>query len=411
VQEAPSDRGSPGRSRRPLWSLRLSLLAAAVLALLAVGTGAVATFATRDVVASVSSELTGRLRPAQGASQSLLTAYVDEETGQRGFVLTGDERFLDPYRDGGQEVSRLQLRLEQLLAGNAEASRMLREVRAAGQTWNTHVAAQIGAVRDQGPAAVRDVRIQREEKRIFDRLRSRLDALRVEVNRLVDAEVQQLATAQDHVDTAMVIALGLAVAALACTVALLWFALTRPLSQLLEQLATVARGDYRRRIDAQGPEEIQRLAEAAETMRVSIVDRSSELAEAQHELGVQNERQRLAADLHDTTIQRLFGLGLKLSALASQHVDLAPTLNVLIEEADEIIRQLRQMIFELEGSPAGVASAAAGAPDPTDQEADQADRADQEPEEIGEEPEPQDGVDRPLEVVEGRTGESPHRPS
>ncbi len=357
MEEAPTDPGSPARSHRPVWSLRLSLLAAAVLALLAVGTGAVATFATRGVVDAASQELTDRLRPAQGASQALLTAYVDQETGQRGFVLTGDERFLDPYHDGAQDVSRLELRLGSLLAPNPEVSRLLREIRAAGQTWNTHVAAQIGAVRDQGPAAVRDVRIQREEKRIFDRLRSRLDELRVDVNVLVDDEVHQLATAQQHLEVAMVVAVGLAAAALACTVALLWFALTRPLTRLLEQLASVAHGDYTRHIDATGPDEINRLAEAAETMRVSIVDRSAELADAQHELGVQNERQRLAADLHDTTIQRLFGLGLKLSALASQRAELATTLNTLIEEADEIIRELRRMIFELDGSRAGGASA------------------------------------------------------
>src|SRR6478672_4568094 len=84
-------------------------------------------------------------------------------------------------------------------------------------------------------------------------------------------------------------------------------------------------------------------------MRISIVDRSAELVAAQHELSVQSERQRVAADLHDTTIQRLFGLGLKLSALASQRTELQGTLNALIDEADEIIRQLRQMIFEMNG--------------------------------------------------------------
>ena len=33
-------------------------------------------------------------------SRALLVALVDQETGQRGYVLTGDEAFLEPYRDG-----------------------------------------------------------------------------------------------------------------------------------------------------------------------------------------------------------------------------------------------------------------------------------------------------------------------
>jgi CHASE3 domain sensor protein len=342
-----------------VWSLRLWLLAAAVLAVLAVGTGAVATFATRDVVRHATDELTGRLRPAQTATQQLLTAYVDEESGQRGFVLTGDERFLAPYRTGEVQVRRLEARLAQQLSVDPQAQALLREVVAAGDTWQRNVVEEIGQVKQHGPGAARDVRVQRQEKVIFDRLRARLDALRLEVNRLVDNEVSRLSTAQSQVDTAMVVALGLSISALAGTVALLWLALTRPLRLLLQRLDSVAGGEYDRSIDVAGPEEISRIAEAAETMRVSIVDRSAALAAAQHELGVQNERQRLAADLHDTTIQRIFGLGLKLSAVASQRAELATTLNALIEEADEIIRELRRMIFELEsGTDRAPASAA-----------------------------------------------------
>ena len=345
-----ADQAARGRERGPMWSLRLWLFAAAVLGVLAVGTGAVATFAARGTVRESTAELTDRLRPAQSATQQLLTAYVDEETGQRGFILTGDEEFLAPYRLGEAQVRRLELRLEQQLAPDPAAHALLREAEAAGDTWHHHVTEEIGMVEAGGPGTVRDVLVQRQDKEIFDRLRDRLDDLRLEVNRLVDNEVRRLSTAQSRVDTAMVFALGLAIAALACTVALLWLALTRPLRILVDQLDTVARGQTWRSIDVAGPEEIRRIVDAAETMRVSIVDRSTELATAQHELGVQNERQRLAADLHDTTIQRLFGLGLKLSAVASQRPETATTLNALIEEADEIIRQLRRMIFELDAA-------------------------------------------------------------
>ena len=367
MEDAPVARARE-RSRRPMWSLRLWLLAAAVLAVLAVGTGAVATFATRGVVRDSTDQLTDRLRPAQTATQQLLTAYVDEETGQRGFILTGDDRFLAPYRVGEVQARRLEARLAEQLSVNPEAQALLREVVAAGDTWQRHVVQEIGKVKARGPGVARDVGVERQERVIFDRLRARLDALRLEVNRLVDDEVGRLSAAQNQVDTATVIALGLSISALAGTVGLLWLALTRPLRLLLERLDAVAGGEYERSIDVRGPEEISRIAEAAETMRESIVDRSTALAAAQHELGVQNERQRLAADLHDTTIQRLFALGLKLSAVASQRTELAGTLNALIEEADEIIRQLRRMIFELEGGtehrPAG-----APAPAPTDREA------------------------------------------
>ena len=341
-EEHPPD--APFRTVR---SLRFWLIAAAVLALLAVGNGAVATIVTRGQVHDSTTVLNDHLRPAQTAAQRLLTAYVDEETGQRGFVLTGKDSFLQPYRLGVRRAADLEEQLEDLLHGRAGALTLLADVKAAAVDWRTHVEAEIATVRARGPEAVHGEARQRNDKAVFDALRDRLDALQIEMEKLVGDEVERLGAAQRDVELAMILAMVLASLALASTVALLHFALTRPLGRLMGQLEAVSSGEYDRRIDASGPEEVRLMAEAAETMRMSIVDRSAELVAAQHELSVHTERQRVAADLHDTTIQRLFGLGLKLSALASQRVELAGTLNSLIDEADGIIRELRQMIFEM----------------------------------------------------------------
>jgi CHASE3 domain sensor protein len=337
----------PDAPFRPVRSLRLWLIAAAVLALLAVGNGAAATFVTRGQVHDSTTVLNEHLRPAQTAAQRLLTAYVDEETGQRGFVLTGKESFLEPYRVGVRRAAALEAELSDLLGGRAGALTLLADVKSAAVDWRTHVEAEIATVRARGPEAVRNEARQRQDKAVFDALRQRLDALQVEMEKLVGDEVARLGAAQRNVELAMMVAVVLALLAVASTVTLVHFALTRPLGRLVGQLEAVSSGEYDRRIDASGPEEVRLMAEAAETMRMSVVDRSAELVAAQHELSVHTERQRVAADLHDTTIQRLFGLGLKLSALASQRTELAGTLNSLIDEADAIIRELRQMIFEM----------------------------------------------------------------
>ena len=333
---------------RPERSLRFWLIAAALLALLAVGTGALATVTTRGHVADTTSELNDHLRPAQSAAQRLLTAYVDEETGQRGFVLTGEESFLQPYHQGVRRAAVIEDQLAVMLREKPRALAILDQINAASRVWLRHAARDIIKVRAHGTDAVDDVARQRLDKRLFDALRDRLDALNAEVESMVGTQLDRLSSAQHDVEVAMVVAMVLAGLALVMTVALLHFALTRSLARLVDQLTAVSRGDYDRRIHASGPEEVRRIASAAETMRVSIVDRSAELVSAQHELSVQSERQRVASDLHDTTIQRLFGLGLKLSALASQRTELAGTLNALIDEADEIIRELRQMIFEMD---------------------------------------------------------------
>ncbi len=68
-----------------------------------------------------------------------------------------------------------------------------------------------------------------------------------------------------------------------------------------------------------------------------------------HDVIVSEERTRLARDLHDTVIQRLFGVGLSLQPLAAEA--LSPSaherLQDAIDELDATIRDIRTTIFEI----------------------------------------------------------------
>jgi len=68
------------------------------------------------------------------------------------------------------------------------------------------------------------------------------------------------------------------------------------------------------------------------------------------ELSVAAERERIARDLHDTVIQRLFATGLSLqSALPlAQDIELQSRITEAISELDDTIRQVRTTIFALE---------------------------------------------------------------
>ena len=67
----------------------------------------------------------------------------------------------------------------------------------------------------------------------------------------------------------------------------------------------------------------------------------------------------MAADLHDVTLQRVFGLGLTLTSLGVRHPRLSGELDPLIDETDSIVRGLRA-IFDLTGSAAAAQAGEAG---------------------------------------------------
>ena len=97
--------GGSRRTIRTLPVLPPATLAGFVIAVLAVG--AIAFFTSRALQTreDAAQRVTHTLQVI-GQLESLLSRLTDAETGQRGFLLTGDERYLEPYAGGKVALSR-----------------------------------------------------------------------------------------------------------------------------------------------------------------------------------------------------------------------------------------------------------------------------------------------------------------
>ncbi|WP_329789367.1 GAF domain-containing protein [Lentzea sp. DG1S-22] len=75
-------------------------------------------------------------------------------------------------------------------------------------------------------------------------------------------------------------------------------------------------------------------------------------------VAVLEDRDRIARDLHDLVIQRLFGLGLGLQGLTgmSTKPQLTERISGFVEEVDHTIREIRRTIFSLQEPPSGSTS-------------------------------------------------------
>jgi signal transduction histidine kinase len=79
-----------------------------------------------------------------------------------------------------------------------------------------------------------------------------------------------------------------------------------------------------------------------------VLDRAQAAIE-RAESAVLAERARLAHDLHDTVIQRLFGIGLEMQGLRMtiDQPEIATRIDRVIDSLDATIAELRRTIFEL----------------------------------------------------------------
>jgi len=309
---------------------------------------AIATGITRMVVRNAQRDLTSHIGPAQQASSQLYRAFVDQETGQRGFLLTGQERFLQPYEAGRQRIAVLQSRLRAAVADPGYQSALAAAIKA-GERWRSDAAEPEIAARRAGPIPAAQIdSVALKGKRLFDQLRRALDAVTARADALSRARLRVITSAQR---VASIVSLVIVVLALGVALAaplILRRVLDRPLSALMGELEAVSNDNEAETITPRGPRELHAIGAAAEKMRARLVRNAIDLVEADRRLTLVAERDRMAADLHDHTIQQIFGMGLALSAAAGRaDPGVRADLERLIDDSDEIIRKLRRIILDI----------------------------------------------------------------
>jgi signal transduction histidine kinase len=297
----------------------------------------------RIIVSRTVADLSGHMLPMQDDAFALGRAYVDQETGLRGFLLTGHPVSLEPYNSGQNAAKRLIPSLRGSIEdGDNVTQDLLSSVEVAANTWVTEAAEPQVAAREAGPLPPGELEsVTLVGKRLFDQLREKFRALQARTAELIRDQLDRVSEAQKLANTIQVIAVSLLAVVIVATVIALQRTLTRPVNKLLLDVHSVAEGNYDQPIGRRGPREIASIADAAETMRDNLHSSTTRLVDAER----RDEQTRLASDLHDRTIQRVFALGLGLSSAASRPG--RPDLSPLITETDEIIRDLRDVIFNL----------------------------------------------------------------
>lgn len=257
---------------RPAYSARSVVRAVtAAVAALSIAVGALLVV-TVVQVSRAQAELED-LNPARVALTRMLAGYVDQETAQRGYILTGDDDFLTPYDDARERLPRTLERLRDRLAGRSDLLADVDEMVAAHQRWQTEAAAPELEAAEAGDRrdAARLVATG-EGKRLFDRVRTAQAAADAGVADAQDAATERADRLRDRLS----VLLALTVVSFLVTTLLGAFAFSRvvlrPLGELGRRSREVADGRLERAVVTDGPREVATLAADVDTMRRHLLD-------------------------------------------------------------------------------------------------------------------------------------------
>jgi signal transduction histidine kinase len=265
-------------------SLRRRVTLLLVLAGVAVAVMVTGAFISYVNLSTARTRVVDRLDPALVATAQLLGSLVDQETGVRGYVLSGDAQFRDPWVAGQAVQEQLTAELAALLADDPGALVVLGELTDAASQWRT-----VGGnpLMDAAQGTVTEAQLD-ESRLLFDEVR----ATHAELETVV---AELLADARDaHQRAADWLRAWLAVMTVALVGVLIGIAVElrrsvlRPLESTVDQVRLVAGGDLDHEVVVDGPLEFDQLGQATEAMRRQIVGQLREVDQNRAELAASN---------------------------------------------------------------------------------------------------------------------------
>lgn len=309
----------------PKMAISLPLAVLAALTLLAFNEGGyVRSTRANDNIAAA--------QQTRSAINKLLQNVLDAETGQRGYLLTGDPRYLEPYDVATADINEVLADLRRLYANDPE--KLADFVVLAG-----HVSRKLGEM----DVSVRLRKQGNEDAWKFvlttDVGKEQMDAIRTQTGKLIGRSSSDMEASQSEVTRSLQLSrLGITGIALAGLLAFYMY---------LRQTSALARA---------GSREQDSLKRERDMLELQVRERTASLAElATHlQMAREDERGHLARELHDELGALLTAAKLDVARLKSRlgvdSADIVQRLQHLTETLNSVISLKRRIIEDLRPS-------------------------------------------------------------
>ena len=357
----------------------LTLRLAAASALLAVVVGSAFV-----VMISSSAQLRDLQQQAHRSEDVLVVAnqlerfVVDLETGQRGFVITGTQNLLEPWRAARAAIPAELGQLTRMVADNPGQHAIADRIATAINSYVRDYSLPLVALAQRDPPAARTTAVTEEGKRLLDAIRVDFDQFLTTENTLA-TQRQDRADAADHRSTVAATA-GLAgsVLLIAAFGTYLTMVIARPVRRAAAMARRIAGGDLSSRLPEHSPGEIGALQHSFNTMSGSLRHSRAELAASRTRIvaAADQERRRIERDLHDGIQQRLVSLVLDLHDIEAEPDGgrgvgrVADELTTALDELRELSRGIHPAILTAGGLRAAIKALARRATVPVELEVD-----------------------------------------
>jgi serine phosphatase RsbU (regulator of sigma subunit)/CHASE3 domain sensor protein len=245
---------------------RLGLVAAAYVALmLAAGLAALAASQSRANSAAKGRSLTVALEQVG----QMRSAFLDMETGVRGFEITADDTFLEPFVLGSRSMVKLKDEIAAEISSDVTLSSDLSSVASIGSRWLEQSAEPTIAARRTSGSGVQG-ELSTNGKALFDELRLGFDQLERDLQVRRDAADSKREKAARRLTTLVLAAPVLSVGLVAVASRLLTRWILNPIDQMSAAVERIRAGDLTATVPTIGPPDVAEFGQRVDDMRRTI---------------------------------------------------------------------------------------------------------------------------------------------
>ncbi len=227
-------------------------------------------------------QIQASVAPARVADQTLDKALVDQETGERGYIITGQPSYLGPYEQGKQEVAMQMAALAKL--GLAGLGPKLDALGQADRAWQAQAQMEIDAERDDHHQQAVDLVSGGSGRALFAVSRQRLAAVDTQVNTVANAYRSQLRSSLALLAIVLAVSLAGLVAMTVAGLILVRRWIVTPLGQLVEAVGSVRAGQLFHPMPEPDSAELAELADSVDAMRIEILDQARDAVHSREAL-------------------------------------------------------------------------------------------------------------------------------
>jgi CHASE3 domain sensor protein len=233
-----------------------------------------------------------RYRSGAKAVELADTGMLDQETGLRGYLLTRDRVFLQPYEQGSAAVTSGNASIERYLGADPAVAPLILDMRVAQQAWISQWAVVVAEGRAPADSGASLKSFVAQGKSLFDAYRAK-EAL---LNNRVQSRRDAVFTREE---IALVAGLG-AVLALELGLAAAMYrqrqtlrrVVVRPVASIVAATEAIATGDLTSELVPEGPSEFRRIGRSILTLRDALEEGRSRDADYREKIEAQSAQLR-----------------------------------------------------------------------------------------------------------------------